>query len=203
MQQKQIRWAGLACLLGGLLFLGINLLPPHSSPLLLDGVSVLLLVGLVGGPLGVRGLYGFGQGKVRRLGGVGAIITLLGLLVYLIGVFANRLNPELGFLYALGALFSGLGMLLAGIAVMVARQWPGWRRFAPLLVGLYYVLMIPIQVIFFIGPTGEPSHLLLGCWGVTWALLGYALASADRQVGRTAARSAVDFAAFPGKKKMA
>lgn len=203
MQQNQIRLAGLACLLGGLLFLGINLLPTQSSSLLLDGVSVLLLVGLVGGPLGIRGLHGFGQGRVRRLGGVGVIITLLGLFVYLIGVFANRLNPEMGFLYALGALFSGLGMLLAGIAVIAGGQLAGWRRFTPLLVGLYYLVMIPIQIVFFIGPTGEPSPLLLGFWGVTWALLGYALASADGHVGKKSALSAVDFAAFPGKKKMA
>lgn len=203
MNVNHIRLAGLACLLGGLLFCGINLLPTESSSLILDGLSVFLLLCLVGGPLGLRGLHGFGQGRVRRLGGVGVIITLFGLLVYLIGVFANRLNPEMGFLYALGALFSGLGMLLAGIAVIAARQLSGWRRFAPLLVGLYYVLMIPIQIVFFIGPTGEPSHLLLGCWGVTWALLGYALASADGHVGKKSALSAIDFAAFPGKKKMA
>ncbi|MEZ4730022.1 MAG: hypothetical protein R3E79_23070 [Caldilineaceae bacterium] len=161
MQQKQIRLAGLACLLGGLLFFGINLLPPESSPLILDVLSVLLLVCLAGGPLGVHGLHVFGSGRVRHLGGVGVSITLFGLLVYLVGVFAIRLKPELGFLYALGALFSGIGMLLTGIAVMVARQLPGWRRFAPLLVGLYYLIMIPIQIVFL---SARLANLPICCW---------------------------------------
>lgn len=175
MNYDQIRLAGIACLLGGLLFCGINLYPEQSAPLLQDGLGVLLLLGLLGGPLGLRGLAGFGQGWTKRLGSVGTIIALLGLFAYLVGVFANRLNPELGFLYALGALLSGLGMLLAGIATIAAQQIVDWRRFAPLLVGLYYVLMLPIQIIFFIGPTGAPSTLLLSFWGLAWALLGYAI----------------------------
>ena len=150
-------------------------MPAQSPTLILDVLGVLLLLCLVGGPLGLHALDAFGQGRMRRLGRAGVIITLIGLLVYLIGVFANRLNPELGILYALGALLSGLGMLLAGVAVLVARQWSGWQRFAPFLVGLYYVIMLPIQVVFFIGPIGAPSMTLLGFWGVTWALLGYGI----------------------------
>jgi hypothetical protein len=81
----------------------------------------------------------------------------------------------MGIFYALGALLSGVGMLPLGIATLMARRLPGWRRFAPLVVGLYYILMIPIQVVFFIIPNGTPSPTLLVFWGLTWALLGHAI----------------------------
>jgi hypothetical protein len=66
-------------------------------------------------------------------------------------------------------------MITLGIAVFVARRLTGWRRMAPLFVGVYYVAMIPFQIVFFIIPNGEPSPILLEFWSVTWILLGYAI----------------------------
>jgi hypothetical protein len=42
---------------------------------------------------------------------------------------------------------------------------------------LYYAAMIPVQIVLFIGPNGTPSSTLLAFWGLTWALLGYAILS--------------------------
>jgi hypothetical protein len=83
----------------------------------------------------------------------------------------------MGIFYALGALLSGAGMLALGVAVALARRLGGWRRLTPGLVGLHYLLMMPIQVVFFIGPTGQPSEQLLGLWGLTWALLDVTIVS--------------------------
>lgn len=191
MQHKPMHWAGLVCLIGGLLFWGINLIQTQSPLLIFDILGVLLLLCLTGGPLGLHNLSAFGQGKMSRLGNLGVVITLLGLLVYLVGIFANRINPDLGILYALGALLSGLGMLLVGIAASAAGQLAGWHRFAPLLVGLYYFVMLPIQIIFFISPTGEPSTTLLAFWGLTWVLLGYAIWQEARQPIAVTAQAAM------------
>lgn len=79
------------------------------------------------------------------------------------------------FFYPVGALLVGVGMLTLGIVMFVARALTGWRRMAPLFVGLYYVVMIPFQIVFFIVPNGEPSSLLLGLWSITWILFGYAI----------------------------
>jgi hypothetical protein len=65
--------------------------------------------------------------------------------------------------------------------VLLAPRLRGWQRFAPLLVGVYYALMIPIQIVFFIVPNGKLSAMLLALWGLTWALLGYAIYSIARQ----------------------
>jgi hypothetical protein len=40
-----------------------------------------------------------------------------------------------------------LGLVLFGIAVVVARQWTSWRRFAPLALGLYVpFVMMPLLI---------------------------------------------------------
>jgi hypothetical protein len=136
----------------------------------------------MGGPLGLLASGAANGGQTGRAGLIGAIISLLGLLSYLIGVlYTSLVDPEMGIFYALGALLSGVGMLPLGIAVLWARRLGGWQRFAPLLVGVYYALMIPIQIVFFIDPNGKPSATLLALWGLTWALLGYALFSSSRQ----------------------
>jgi hypothetical protein len=176
---SRVQVLGLACLVGGLLFAGLNstedvgLTPPASVSLIL---GVALLLGLMGGPLGLLASGGAGEGWAGRAGLIGAVISLLGLVSYFIGVlYTGLVDPEMGIFYAIGALLSGVGMLPLGIAVIAARRLRGWRRLAPLLVGVYYALMIPIQIVFFIGPRGAPSPTLLAIWGLAWALLGYAI----------------------------
>jgi hypothetical protein len=139
---------------------------------------VLLLLGLLGGPIGLLAMGAVGEGRTQLAGRIGASVALLGLLSYLGGViYTTLVDPSMGIFYALGALLSGVGMLTMGVAVALARRLDGWRRLTPAFVGLYYLLMLPVQVVFFIGPTGQPSELLLGFWGLTWTLLGVAIAS--------------------------
>ncbi|MCJ8009685.1 hypothetical protein ACFFF5_17535 [Lederbergia wuyishanensis] len=97
---------------------------------------------------------------------------------------------EIEFFYPVGALLVGVGMLTLGIAVFVARWLSGWRRIAPLLVGLYYVGMIPFQIIFFIIPNGQPSPILLGFWSVAWILFGYAIWSSASTLEQLPGREA-------------
>jgi hypothetical protein len=109
---------------------------------------------------------------------VGLISYLTGQLLQTAFGFATQ---EIGIFYAAGALLVGLGTLLLGIAVILARRLSGWRRYAPLSVGAYYALMIPVQIVFFIGPNGAPSSTLLAFWGFAWALLGYAIFTSTSQ----------------------
>jgi hypothetical protein len=183
--QERLRFLGLACMIGGLLWWLLNVSGPLGLPLdnpMMQGlIGMVLLVGLMGGPLGLLALHAAGGGRTGRVGKVGGAVVLLGLLSYLAGqtlqtVFSLA-TSEIGIFYAVGALLIGLGMLPLGIAAVVARRLPGWRRFAPLSVGAYYVAMIPIQLVLFIVPNGAPSNTLLAFWGFTWALLGYAILS--------------------------
>lgn len=86
-----------------------------------------------------------------------------------------------------GGLISSLGMIVLGIAAMRSGVFTDWRRFVPLLVGVWFFVQIPLQIAFFISAQGSPSYaLLLGVFGLLWALVGYVVWSA---AGEKATRS--------------
>lgn len=174
-----IRLTGLATLLGGLLWVVLVIVDPlEEVPSIVTGLLIPLpmLLCLACGPLGLLILRSSGEGGKRRVGLIGTSIALLGICSYLAATLSKYIiGYEVEFFYPIGALLIGIGMLILGITVSRARRLPGWRRMAPLFVGLYYVLMIPFQIVFFIIPVGQPSPILLGLWSVTWILLGYAI----------------------------
>jgi hypothetical protein len=181
-----VRLFGLACMVGGLLWWLLNASEAFGIPLgppAVGGViGVVLLVGLMGGPFGLLALRATGR---LKMGLAGTAVTVVGLISDLTGQLLQTAfgyaTQEIGIFYAAGALLVGLGTLLLGIAAILARRLSGWRRYAPLGVGAYYALMIPVQVVFFIGPNGAPSNTLLAFWGFAWAFLGYAIFTSASQ----------------------
>lgn len=175
----RIRFSGLACLIGGLLWaalVSVELL--EAVPSIVSGllIPIPMLLGMACGPLGLLILSASGSGRMRRVGLIGTSISLLGVCSYLAATLSKYIvGYEVDLFYPVGALLIGVGMLMLGIAVFVGRWMTGWRRMAPLFVGLYYVVMIPFQIVFFIIPDGQPSSILLGFWSVAWILMGYAI----------------------------
>ena len=117
-------------MVGGLLWWLLNASEPFGIPLgppLVGGViGVVLLVGLTGGPLGLLALRATGN---LRMGLIGNVVTLVGLLSYLIGqtlqtVFGYAVQ-EIGIFYAAGALLVGIGTLVLGISTIRARRLSG------------------------------------------------------------------------------
>lgn len=176
----RIHLAGLACLIGGLLWAVLVIIDHPESPVapIVPGLLIPfpMLLCLACGPLGLLILRASGKGKTRLLGLIGTSITLVGICSYLAATLSKYIvGYEVELFYPVGALLVGVGMLILGIAVSLARRLPRWHRMAPLIVGLYYVAIIPFQIVFFIIPNGEPSPILLGLWSITWVLLGYAI----------------------------
>ena len=187
------RIAGLACTLGGLLFLfyftGLNsllaaLTPPletASVPALKMLLTCVAAVCLAGGPLGLLALGAAGDGGRRVLGWAGAGLTLLGLLSYFVGSLFIYNFPERAFRQLFtpgGSALMTLGMLLLGGAVLRAGRWRGWRAAVPLVTALYFPLQFPLQAALFLGKGKGPNPTLLGAWGLFWLLLGVAVFSA-------------------------
>ena len=112
-----------------------------------------------------------GNSKTRLIGiyiaGLGAIFYSLN---YVLGYWLN-FNTRI--LLPAGALFSGIGMLVVGIQTLRNSAWVGWKKFAPLLVGLHpFLVMLPVLLI-----TGHPSIPAIMLWGVAWLVLAVALSS--------------------------
>jgi hypothetical protein len=131
--------------------------------------------------LGTLGLARSGAVGSSRLGQVGLWIALVGMAAIVPGVagFAfiasqtadSSAATALSAFVGLASNLAGLGFVLAGIAVLRARQWQGWHRFAPLLCGLYvFVVLTPVLAafpgLFFWGLAG---------WNACFILLGLAL----------------------------
>lgn len=172
---------GLACLVGGLLF-ALSLWGmvfrselPASVQLVLNTEPQVLHAGFLGAQVGVAaGLYGLLISRALGRGRLLLVVPLLGTLCYA----ATAILPVAVVMTALplplpklGAMLNGVGMLLVGIAVWRAKTWRGWIRWVPLSIGLYPLLvMFPVLIV-----TGHPPRLLIGGWGLLWAVLGYAI----------------------------
>jgi hypothetical protein len=77
----------------------------------------------------------------------------------------------LGAAYGVATLLIGVGLIVAGIAVVRAGQWPGWRR-PTLLIGGIAVFAVVLPGVF--GPF-LAGRLAISAWMVFWAALGVAL----------------------------
>lgn len=80
-------------------------------------------------------------------------------------------------LFPIGGLTAMLGGLLAGVAVVVARQWTGWGRYTVLFYALYYLLALLVPL--FLANHG-PTLVTESLWGLAWTPIGAALVSQAR-----------------------
>lgn len=183
------RFAGIACLFGGLLFfldfavigwvVRANFYLSHENQavnLMRAILWIVSAIGLTGGSLGLIALGATGAGWRKNLGFCGGFFNLLGAASYIVGTvfiysFPDRSTKQ--FFTPLGSILLTIGMLQISAAVLAAGKTQGWKKFIPLLVGLYFPVQLPLQIIFFLGQGRGPNPMLLGAWGLVWMLLGY------------------------------
>ncbi len=139
--------------------------PPWWIPAL-NAVSHLLLIA------GVVGLARVGAGGRGPLATISLGLSLLGLATLTVAEFIWLVLPSASdAFYGIASLAMMVGLILLGIAVVRARRWTGWHRFAPLACGLFIPLVM--------GPSfalpGYAANYAIGLWGVCWLLLGVAL----------------------------
>ncbi len=142
---------------------------------------LLLLVGLIG--LGRSGAAGVG-----RLGryGVGTAVAGMALLSLcevraMTLVNATWPSPQTDLLdmgYGVATIAIGVGLILAGIAVLRTGRWSGWPKYITLACGLAVFLMVLPGVFgpFLVG------RLVLTAWMLMFAALGVALLRTQRSV---------------------
>lgn len=187
---QRIRLAGWCGISGGLFYFvhaAIGELLFSSSPgspgfSISAGVAaanfVLLLIGFSGIAWGnaLGGRFGkivFGAAVLGyALMIVGALLMVAG-----VGPITDPVQA-VSLVYLLGRLIAVVFSVLTGVAVLLARHWKGWTRFAPLALGLWPLLGEAAYVVI----TGAtPNSIVNGMWGVFGALLGLATLAQLRQ----------------------
>lgn len=133
-------------------------------------VHLLVLIGLVG-------LVREGVTGDSTWGRWGLYLAIFGRILF---VAAEATLLTMGYedenvvILPIAALSTAIGMLVAGIAAVRARRWDGWRRFAPLVMGIYpFLLMFPILAV-----TGTRPNLMVSLWGLTFLVIAAAFATA-------------------------
>lgn len=186
---QRVRLAGTAYAIGGLLWLVLALVvavvlggdPSGDSTAFLPSqivwiiVQALLLVGF----FGIYWSGGVGRGV---FGTIAFGLGVLGHLVFAAGEIHSLFIGASSDLVAAGALVSAVGVLLTGIAVLMAKQWRGWTRWMPFLTGLYpWLFMFPLLIVY-----GEPNSYMIAVWGLVRLTLGLAIrAQADAMPSAT------------------
>jgi hypothetical protein len=140
---------------------------------------------------GLYGLWRSGAVGTSRLGQWGALGAIVGMglltvteLVAISGSDSFRPSARTDFidsLYGIASFLLGGTLIVAGIAVIRTRQWQGWRRVLPLILGLY--VFVPLTPALF--ATYVLARLAIGGWMLGFAFLGWALLTTARETPPT------------------
>lgn len=150
-----------------------NLIPPGNGSPMYFANQAMFFTALTGYLIMLLGLW---KSKATGEGSFGRIslgIFIAGLVSLLIAQIVQLLTRNADFfLYPVGGIFQLLGGLFTGVAVVTAKRWSGWQRYAPLLQGLYYLLVLFLPIVI---SNQSPSQLREALWQGTWFITSLAL----------------------------
>lgn len=139
---------------------------------------------------GVIALALSGAAGAGLLGRIGLGAAALGQALLAVAELVYPTYPGVGEqIFNVAPPLSGIGLILAGIAVLRARVWQGWHRFVPLVLGAWVFVVLAPSLIVFGSPPAPGALLAIAGWDVGWILLAVStLTGAGVLVGEQASR---------------
>ena len=154
-----------------------QLFPPGNGSGLDLANQVMFLVAMAGYLFMLTGLWQSKAVGESRFGKISLGIFITAISGLLIGQVIGLMSYDLGsYLFPIGGVLQLFGCLFTGIAVITAKKWNSWQRFAPMLQGLYYLFLFILLAAF----NQEPTQLTEGIWQVTWFITSFALFTKSR-----------------------
>lgn len=174
-----VRTTGLLASIGALMGISVNLVKLSISNAVAPPFNIIQILGAVAFGLILIGLFGLRRSGAigdHSVGHVGIGLAIIGqTLTIPYELFQPHfLYPSLGIA---AGLMIGIGMLLVGVAVIQTNEWCTWRKYTPLVYGLYPLVLVfiyPILEILPIFVNGIDQILTIIAF-VCWLLLGIAL----------------------------
>jgi hypothetical protein len=194
---RRIHGAGAVCLAAGLvgavasIYLALvspvagadSLTFPHGASEFtgLQMVIALLRVGLIFGLLGLWWSGAVPSTRSARFGRFGALAMMAALTVtegLAVTVLRSPLDgtpPALGVIYGAYTALLGVALLALGVGVARAGAWQGWKRWLPLTLGVWLlVVVLPALALNF-----DAARWAMAVWLSLFALLGFVLTRID------------------------
>lgn len=140
------------------------------------GLLIALLALIASGAAG-SGRFARGGAWVAAIGMV--LLSLAELLAtrYADWDYAAASASLMGTAYGIASTVIGLGMVAAGVGVLRARTWSGWRRWTPLAIGIaVFVIVTPGTFSGFV-----LGRVAIGIWMLLFAALGWSLHAESRR----------------------
>lgn len=105
----------------------------------------------------VVGLMAFARSGAAptKVGRVGVRLAVAGAVLYVIAhalsllAYDAALDDPISIVvlscFGVGTVFTAVGLIMAGTAALRSGVWSGWRRYTPLVLGVWMVAMMPLQ----------------------------------------------------------
>ena len=202
LSRTQIRWTGILAMIGGAIWAAswtLNAFTQDGTRAvlglsergwrrLLDPALLFLIAGLTAHQLR-------SARRLRTLGKIGFVTSLVGLVAMLVGnviewwigellyadVLPGKFKPtdHVGWgMFLIGFMILLIGLILLGIAHLNAKLLFGWRRILPLLMGLVPLVLLLLLVVarlFVDAPSDNLLFPALYAFALGWIALGYDL----------------------------
>ena len=155
-----VAWGVIAA---GVVTLGLVFLPIPQAVYIVT--SLLMLAGSLG--LLVSGHIGFGRTALA-----GTLVTAVGWLLFALATLTEAAGNDRvgGQIYGIGTLVLMVGLLVTGVAALLAGKWGAWQRFTPLAVFAMFWVAVGIGLL-----SSGKGTAYLGWWGLSWIALGAAM----------------------------
>lgn len=127
--------------------------------------SLLMLAGSLA--LLVSGLIGLGRTALA-----GTALTAAGWLLFAVATVIEAFGNDAagGVVYSLGTLVVLAGLLVTGVAAILARKWGRWQRLTPLAMFAIFWVVVGFGVL-----SSAKGASFLGWWGISWIAFGAAM----------------------------
>jgi hypothetical protein len=160
---------------------GFQMVPNEQTDVIGALLYALFSIGWLAGMIGLWQLRATGKSRLGRIILAAPLVTIpLAILQSLVDILKVNTSNPFYMVTDLAWPFSMLLTFIVGVAVVVARGLPGWKRFIPLYTGIG----VPLALISMALGFGMPMwyfdfHTITG-----WTLLGYVVFSEADKVAR-------------------
>ncbi|WP_299932939.1 hypothetical protein [uncultured Nocardioides sp.] len=118
-----------------------------TTSLIWGSTQVLIVVGLMA--------FARSEAAPTRAGRVGGRLAVVGAVLYVVAhalslvaydaAFDDPISIAVLSCFGVGTLLTAVGLIMAGTAALRSGVWAGWRRYTPLVLGVWMVAMMPLQ----------------------------------------------------------